>query len=66
MTNKNTVPLSIPRCPRELKEAIFKYADRKGRSGAAQAIIFLWDRIEDLGIQVEGGGGNRTRSREAA
>jgi hypothetical protein len=56
-----TEPLSIPRCPKPLKAALFEHAAKKGRSGAQQAIIGLWDYAERLGL-IKGGGGNRTRS----
>jgi hypothetical protein len=59
-----TEPLSIPRCPKPLKDALFEYARQKGQSGAQQTIIGLWDYAERLGI-IKGGGGNRTRSEAA-
>lgn len=59
-----TEPLSIPRCPKPLKQALFEHAASKGRSGAAQAIIALWEYAERAGI-IKGGGGNRIRSRAA-
>jgi len=62
MTKPDTTTLSLTRVPKPLKAAIKAYAKMKGRSASAQSIIFLWDRLEDMGIGIKGGGGNRTHS----
>lgn len=54
--------INISRCPKPLKEALADYAARKGRSMAAQCVILLWEKVEELGLVAKGGGGNRTRS----